>query len=115
MNENVGVSDSVLSEDADIIDWELHKSKTFTKACFLSSPSFIAMWDVFVHTRPEVFLLNLASMHSNKSLKPQKGVKSSKRATFKNVILLQQTSDKQFYSMFVGLKVFGFFAIRVTS
>ena len=55
MNENVGVSDSVLSEDADIIDWELHKSKTFTKACFLSFPSFNAMWDVFIHTRPEVF------------------------------------------------------------
>ena len=85
MNENVRVSDSVLSEDADIIDWELHKSKTFTNACFLYFPSFNAMWDVFIHTRPEVFLLNLASMHSNKSLKPQKGVKSSKRATFKKM------------------------------
>ena len=37
-------------------------------------------------------------MHSNKSLKPQKGVTSSKRATFKNANLLQQTSDKQFYT-----------------
>ena len=43
------------TEDADIIDWELHNSKTFTKALFLSFPSFIAMWDVFIHTRPEVF------------------------------------------------------------
>ena len=55
MNESVPVSDSVLSEDADIIDCQLNNSKTFTKACFLSFPSFIAMWDVFIHTRPEVF------------------------------------------------------------
>ena len=73
MNENVGVSDSVLSEDADIIDWELHKSKTFTKACFLSFPSFNAMWDVFIHTRPEVFFIEFSFNALEQEPKASKG------------------------------------------
>ena len=71
MKECVRVSVSVLSEDADIIDCQLNNSKTFTKAFF---PFFHCNVGCFYTHQTRGFLLNLASMHSNKSLKPQKGV-----------------------------------------
>ena len=73
VNENVCVcvSDSVLSEDADIIDWEIHNSKTFTKACFLSLLSL--QCGMFLYTPDQRFFIEFSFNALEQEPKASKG------------------------------------------